>query len=111
MYPLLTHHSIYLNFYSALKYYAGDLLAVYVSTDYDGGDTPQTATWTELTSANIVSNSDPVDAASGYNYTESGDVDLTAYKSSSVYIAFKYTGSGTGGQTTKYRVDNIKIAD
>ncbi len=99
----------FLSFYSALKYYAGNILSVYVSVDYDGGDSPQTATWTELTSANIVSTSDPVDDASGYNYTESGNVDLTAYKSSSVYIAFKYVGSNT--LTTKYRVDNVKIAD
>lgn len=99
----------YLSFYSALKYYAGDILSVYVSTDYDGGDNPQTFTWTELTAANIVSTSDPVDDASGYNYTESGNVDLSAYKSSNVYIAFKYVGSNT--LTTKYRVDNIKIAE
>ena len=99
----------YLSFYSALKFYTDDILTVYVSTDYDGGNAPKSATWTELTSANIVSNSDPVDAASGYNYTESGNVDLSAYKTSSVYIAFKYEGSNT--KTTKYRVDNVKIAE
>jgi len=103
--------SPYLSFYSALKYFAGDILSVHVSTDYDGGDSPQTATWTELTAANIVSTSDPVDDASGYNYTDSGNVDLSAYKYSSVYIAFKYSGSGNNNQTTKYRVDNIKIAE
>jgi len=101
----------YLSFYSALKYHAGDILSVHVSTDYDGGDSPQTATWTELTSADIVTSSDPVDGASGYNYTESGNVDLSSYKEASVYVAFKYVGSGTGGQTTKYRVDNVKISE
>ncbi|MBI9055640.1 MAG: choice-of-anchor J domain-containing protein [Bacteroidales bacterium] len=101
--------SPYLSFYSALKYHAGDILSVHVSTDYDGGDSPQTATWTELTGADIVTTSDPVDGDSGYNYTESGNVDLSAYKSAGVYIAFKYNGSNT--LTTKYRVDNIKIAD
>jgi len=101
----------YLSFYSALKYHAGDILSVHVSTDYDGGDSPQTATWTELTSANIVTTSDPIDAASEYNYTESGNVDLSSYKAASVYVAFKYVGSGTGGQTTKYRVDNVKISE
>ncbi|MGE0090679.1 MAG: DUF5689 domain-containing protein [Bacteroidales bacterium] len=101
--------SPYLSFYSALKYFAGDILSVYVSTNYDGGNSPQTATWTELTSANIVTTSDPEDAASGYYYTESGNVDLSAYKSASVYIAFKYVGSNT--LSTKYRVDNVKIAE
>jgi len=99
----------YLSFYSALKYFVANQLSVYVSTDYDGGNTPQSFTWTQLTSANIVETSDPVDAASGYNYTESGNVDLSAYKAATVYIAFKYVGSST--LTTKYRVDNVKIAD
>ena len=101
-----------LTFKSMLKYFAGDLLTVWVSTDYDGGASPQTATWTELTSANVVDNNDPVDAASGMNYTTSGDVDLSAYTSSStVYIAWKYTGSGANGETTKYRVDDIRIGE
>ncbi len=101
-----------LTFYSALKYSAGDLLTVWISTNYDGGTSPQTATWTELTSANIVDSSDPVDGASGYNYTTSGDVDLSTYTSSStVYIAWKYVGSGTNGETTKYRVDDIRIGE
>jgi len=100
-----------LSFYSALKYFAGDILKVYVSTDYSGGAAPQDATWTELVNANIVTNSDPVDDASGFNYVESGDVDLSAYKVANVSIAFKYVGSGVDGQTTKYRIDNIKIAD
>ncbi len=101
-----------LTFKSMLKYYAGDLLTVYVSTDYDGGASPQTATWIELTTANVVDNNDPVDGASGMNFTTSGDVDLSAYLSSStVYIAWKYVGSGANGETTKYRVDDIRIGE
>ncbi len=101
-----------LTFKSSLKYFAGDLLTVWVSTDYDGGTSPQTATWTELTTANIVDSNDPVDGASGMNFTTSGDVDLSAYLSSStVYIAWKYVGGDTPGQTTKYRVDDIRIGE
>jgi len=107
---LTTATSPKLSFYSALKYSAGDLLTVWISTNYDGGSSPQNATWIELSTANIVTSSDPVDASSGYNFTNSGDVDLSAYNTfSTVYIAWKYVGSGTNSLTTKYRVDNILI--
>jgi len=107
---LSTTTAPYLSFYSSLKYYTHDILSVYVSVDYDGGDTPQTATWIELTSANIVDNSDPLeDGTSGFKYAESGNVDLSSYKEENVYIAFKYEGSNT--MSTKYRVDNVKISE
>lgn len=99
-----------LTFSSALKYHTGDILSVFICTDFDGSD-PTTATWAPL-AANIVDNTDPVDAPSGMNFTTSGDVDLSAYTSSStVYIAWFYNGSGTSGQTTKYRIDDILIAE
>jgi len=98
-----------LSFVAEMKYFADDLLKVYISTDYDGGDMPQDFTWSELP-AHIVTNTDPTSGGWGGNIAESGKVSLQTWaSSSSVYIAWKYEGSGTGGQTTSYRVDDILI--
>ena len=39
----------------------------------------------------------------------SDDIDLTSYIGQKVAIGFKYVGSGPGGQTTTYRVDNVVL--
>jgi len=97
-----------LTFVSKLKYYKGDLLKVSVCTDYDGAN-PSAANWTELTTADIVDDNDPVESGSGFNYTTSGVIDLSNYTSSSIYIGWYYDGSGNDDKTTKYRVDDIKV--
>ncbi len=99
-----------LSFYSALKYFAGDLLTVLVCTDFNGTD-PSVASWSVLTT-DIVTDSDPVDGASGFNFRNTVDIDLSSYTSSStVYIAWFYNGSGNSGTTTKYRIDDITIIE
>ncbi|OFY34127.1 MAG: hypothetical protein A2W91_06555 [Bacteroidetes bacterium GWF2_38_335] len=80
--------------------YTGDVLTAYVSTNYTGSGAPSAATWTQLTFSL---------SGGGFAWTNSGDVDLSAYKTTGVYIAFKYTGSATDGKT--WEVDDILIAE
>ncbi|MBT0606973.1 DUF5689 domain-containing protein [Aequorivita echinoideorum] len=91
-----------LNFDTKDGFYNGDALTVSVSTDYNGDIT--NATWTDL-NATIAQGS-----TSGYpeNFTNSGNIDLSAYAGQVVYIRFKYVGSDSG-VTTTYQVDNISV--
>lgn len=76
----------------------GTLLEILYSTNYSGSGDPNLATWnilSTLPNTNVSwSNATPIDLSSIVG---------------NAYIAFRYTGSGTGGQTTRYRIDNIKI--
>ncbi|HPG73811.1 MAG TPA: hypothetical protein PLM49_05925, partial [Bacteroidales bacterium] len=66
-------------------------------TNYDGGNNPASATWTEL-NANI---------ASGSDITQSGQIDISGY-SGNVRIAFKY--SALLGATGSFYLDNVVVA-
>ena len=84
--------------------YSGQALELWVSTDYDGFSDPDVqGTWTNLTS--IVPNWD-VDSGD-WDFVSSGGIDLSAYKSGSTFIAFKYQGSTSNGAT--WELDNINI--
>ncbi|HOY32979.1 MAG TPA: DUF5689 domain-containing protein [Bacteroidales bacterium] len=78
-----------LKFSTAMKYgTVGDgTFKAYVSSDYTSGD-PNTATWTELTIANLPSGAD-------WNFVSSGDIDLSAFSGSNVHIGFKYTSGAS----------------
>lgn len=80
----------------------GGVLKVFVSTDFDGGDNPATATWTELP-ATIC------DApASGFgSWTDSGYISLSEY-TGTIHIAFKY--EGTDVNNTEYYIDNFLLS-
>ncbi len=82
----------------------GATLKVMISTNYDGGVTPWTATWTDLT-ATISSGT-----ATGYaaSWVNSGDISLNSFAGANVYIAFKYVG-GDPGSTTTYQIDDVKV--
>lgn len=96
----------YVSFDCADGFDNGATLQLYVSTDYNGSATPWDFTWTELTFNH------PPTSTSGYSaFTTSGQVDLSAYNGSPVYIAWKYTGSATNSKTTTYEVDNVVIAE
>ncbi|PCJ77852.1 MAG: hypothetical protein COA57_16490 [Flavobacteriales bacterium] len=85
--------------------YTGAQLQLYVSTDYPGSGDPATSgTWTNLSSQVTWNNDD-----SSWDFTPSGNIDLTTYKSSATYIAFKYTGTDVDGST--WEVDNILIKE
>lgn len=92
----------FLSFATQFSYWANSQLEVFVSTDYNGTD-PNSATWTEITDAYIIQESD------GYNkWVKSGNVNISNY-SGDIYIGFKYTGGGTIGQTTAFRVDDVAV--
>ncbi len=78
--------------------YSGDPLKVLVSTDYSGTGDPNLATWVELT-ANW--------STGAFDFVNSGNIDLSAYLSNNVHIAFKYTGTASSGRT--WEIDNIII--
>lgn len=93
-----------LAFETVMKW-SGPAIEVLVSTDYSGTGAPSAATWTDITSGATL---DVNDQAWG-SPTPSGEVSLSSYMTSSVYIAFKYTGSTNDGST--WQVDNIEVAE
>ncbi|PLW94152.1 MAG: hypothetical protein C0592_03950 [Marinilabiliales bacterium] len=94
-----------LNFRTWTKYTDGGFaqpIEVMISTDYSGTGDPTTSTWTNLTAIWSPANSE--------TWTSSGDIDLSAYIGSTVYIAFRYQSSGTGsGTTSNWEVDEFKV--
>jgi hypothetical protein len=94
----------YLLFESADGYDKGATLKLYVSTNYDGSATPWNFTWTER------SFTLPASTASGYSqFVSSGQVDLTPWKGSQVWIAWVYDGDTN--RTTTWEVDNVIVAE
>ncbi len=72
------------------------------STDYPGSGNPENYTWTEL--------SYTYPAEDSQNWTASGDIDLSSIQASNVYIAFQYTSSGTGANSSAiWEVDNVSL--
>ncbi len=95
-----TANSPTLSFRNAWKY-TGAPLQLMISTNYDGVSAPSTATWTDISASATWS-------AGNFAWANSGSIDLSAYNTqSSVYIAFKYTGSASDGST--WEIDDIKI--
>lgn len=91
-----------LSFETAKAFYTHDGLTVWASTDFECD--PTAATWTQLTGATIAGQPN-VDN----EWIFSGDIDLSSYIGQKVAIGFKYVGSGPGGQTGTFRVDNVQI--
>lgn len=89
-----------LNFRNNVSFVAGStILEILYSTNYSGSGDPSTATWTLL--GNVPNTTTSWSAAP--------TVSLAAISGTSVYIAFRYTGSGAGGSTTQYNIDDLKI--
>jgi Family of unknown function (DUF5689) len=76
----------------------GPLLEVYVSTDYQTGNAPGTATWTAMS---------PVLSAGAYAWVNSGLLDISAFSSANFRVAFKYVGTDSDGRA--WEVDDIKV--
>src|SRR5690606_22130183 len=88
--------------FKTAKNYNGPELKLMVSTDYTGTSLPATATWTDITSSASWS-------PGSFTWTQSGDVDLSAFNGfSSVYLAYVFTG-GPVVQGKTWEVDNIKV--
>ncbi|MBN2174223.1 MAG: choice-of-anchor J domain-containing protein [Bacteroidales bacterium] len=88
-----------LTFYNA-KSYTGPDMTLKVSTNYDGGGDPYTATWTTLS----------FEISPGFfEWTESGEIDLSGFNGSTVYVAFNYTSTNADAAT--WEIDEILIED
>ncbi|MEZ5195691.1 MAG: choice-of-anchor J domain-containing protein [Bacteroidales bacterium] len=86
-----------IEFQNAMNY-SGPDLELKISTDYDGGGDPYSATWTTLSYTM---------SGGGFDFTSSGLVDLSEFNSTSVYIAFHYTS--TALQSATWEIDDIEI--
>ena len=85
------------SFKSAMNY-DGEPLQLFYSQDYDGSGDPNGFTWTELTQ-------DAVWSEGGWEWTESGEIDLGIYANPGSYLAFKYTSNDTEAST--WELDNL----
>lgn len=88
-----------LNFRTACNYFGADL-EIFVTNSYDGESSPNVNNWTQL--AAPISSGD-------WTWVESGDIDLTAFQSDKVHVAFRYLGSDSDGKT--WEVDDIKMVE
>ncbi len=87
----------YISFQNA-KNYTGNDLELKVSTDYSGSGDPNSGTWTTLTFTM---------SPGSWAWTPSGEVDLSGYNGSAVYVAFKFTSTSAASAT--WEVDEIEI--
>ncbi len=83
----------------------------FVSTNYNGGNDPNTATWTQVTNAgtNIPGNTATTNSSTWSSTVSTGNISLAAFAGQTIRIAFKYTGGTTGNRTTSFQVDDIRI--
>ncbi len=86
-----------MDFYTAMNY-TGYPLELKISTDYDGGGDPYSATWTTL---------DYTMSPGSWEWTESGTIDLSTFSGNAVYVAFHFTCSSI--ETATWEVDEIVI--
>lgn len=91
-----------LSFDTAAKY-GGNLLKIYLSSDYVGYGTPTDATWTEFTGtlSSVTGN---------FVWTNSGNINISSFTGAGkdkVYIGFKYTSTSAAAPT--WEVDNVKV--
>jgi len=89
-----------LNFWSR-NAFAGAPLTLRISTDYIGSGDPTLAHWTEL-NGKFPSQASDV-------WTQSPNINLSAYKDSNVYIAFVYTSTTQDG--SRWTVDDISLVN
>ncbi len=93
----------FLSFETSSSFADDSELEVLISTDWNGTTARiLTATWSALP-ATIISDSEP-----SVNWVHSGYVDLSTY-TGTVYIAFKYTGSGDASFDGTFELDNVII--
>jgi len=90
-----------LTFESAKAFHVHEGLTVWVATDYDGTNVA-TANWTEI-NPYIAQSSD-----TEHEFQPSGEVDLSGF-SGTGHIGFRYQGSGPSGNTSTFRLDNIRV--
>lgn len=87
------------NFMNASNY-SGNDIEIYVSDSYDGESVPNIADWTQVT-ANL--------STGGFADVFSGDIDLSSYIGSTIYVAFRYVGTDSDGKT--WQIDDFNVID
>ncbi len=92
------YNTINLNFYTATAY-TGPELECLVSSDYSGSGDPNVATWTNFTFTW---------STEFFDWTESGNIDLSAFSGSTAYVAFKFTSTTAGSAT--WEVEDVTIS-
>jgi len=93
------------SFQNVVNYSLTPQIQVLVSTDYDGTSAPNTATWIDMTSSATLDTDD-----STFNsWTSSGNISLTPYKQSNVYLAFKLIGTTAASST--WEIDDVIVQD
>jgi len=93
-----------LTFKTSNSFSDGSEMELLFSNDWDGTTANiASATWGVLPAAYIVQDSDFFGA-----WLDSGNVDLSC-ATGTIYIAFKYTGSGQSGSDGTYELDDISI--
>ncbi|MBP0902709.1 DUF5689 domain-containing protein [Mariniflexile gromovii] len=85
--------------FQTAKNFTGNVLEVYMSTNYVPGSNPTTSgTWSPI-SATLSSGS--------WTWTDSGNIDVSAAAGGNLFVAFKYTSTTSASAT--YEVDNVKV--
>lgn len=101
-----------LSFNTAFQFANLATLNAYISTNYNGSNTPSTSTWT-LLNANVPANTANNNSSTFSSTTSSGSIDLSSYAGQTVYIGFKYEGADPSAgtkKTTTIQLDDVKIA-
>ncbi|MGI4749814.1 MAG: gliding motility-associated C-terminal domain-containing protein [Janthinobacterium lividum] len=77
----------------------GSTLRLRVSTDYTGSDNPALATWTDIDA--------PFPSQASDTWTQTKNIDLSAYKKAGIYIAFVYNSTTEEG--ARWTLDDINL--
>jgi len=97
-----------LSFYSQFSF-AGPSLQLKISTNYSGSGDPTAATWTDL-NGNFPTVAVPSTSTSLSDWTQS-NVDLSAYASQNVYVAFVYTSTTGTNTAARWTLDDISFSN
>ncbi len=76
-------------------------LTVWISTDYDGAGNPNDFTWTQVTDFEQAS------SETWWEWTNSGALDLSAYKGKDIYIGFRYKCTDSSAAT--WEINDVTI--
>jgi hypothetical protein len=97
---LSTYSAPELDFWCRTKF-SGPFIEVMVSNNYAGSGNPNAATWTPLSATLPTANSDV--------WFQSGPVNLSAWKSSPMHLAFRYTS--TTAAAASWRIDEVVVQE
>jgi hypothetical protein len=100
---LSEYTNISLSFYSA-QGYTGPDMEVKISTNYDGQGDPGQGNfdWTDLSDQAVWAPEEPF-----WTWTNSGQINITGFAESSVYVAFVYYSTSSAAAT--WEIDNVHV--